>query len=153
MERLKTVPREKWDVAFDLIKKVIKAPELFPDRALVLTLTDEEWTVLFTPRRIELIKTIRTEKPGSVSELAKLVGRKVEAVDRDLKILETHGIIELERVKNRVTPRIKKEFIILPIIGYKGIEEIKIKETSIEKRVDKLREELNELRESIKGLS
>lgn len=51
---------------------------------------------ILTERRMELLETIREEEPGSVSELAEQVDRKVPAVSRDLKLLERNRVIRFE---------------------------------------------------------
>jgi len=52
-----------------------------------------------TPKRLELLRVIRHKKPGSMYELAKLVGRTPENVNTDIKFLEKLGFVELTRVK------------------------------------------------------
>lgn len=57
-------------------------------------------TVL-TDKRLELWRTIRDHKPESLSMLAKLVGRSFRAVHRDVLLLETLGLVSLEKAKGK----------------------------------------------------
>jgi predicted transcriptional regulator len=45
--------------------------------------------------KARLLNTIRTKKPGSIYELAKILERDFKSVVEDIKILERFGIIEL----------------------------------------------------------
>lgn len=61
-----------------------------------LILEKETGEKVLTEKRLELIYTIREEDPESISELARLVDRKVPAVSEDLKLLWSNGIVEYE---------------------------------------------------------
>jgi predicted transcriptional regulator len=50
---------------------------------------------LLSDERARLIHTIKTKKPTSIYELAKLVGRDFKAVRYDIRLLESFGIVEL----------------------------------------------------------
>lgn len=50
---------------------------------------------LFSDERARLIHTIKTKKPSSIYELAKLLGRDFKAVRYDIKLLESFGLVEL----------------------------------------------------------
>jgi len=50
---------------------------------------------LLSNERARLIHVIKTKKPGSIYQLAKLVGRDFKAVRADIKLLERFGFIEL----------------------------------------------------------
>ena len=49
---------------------------------------------LFSPKRIELLRAIKNNPELGVGELAELLGRKQEAVSRDISFLKAWGIIE-----------------------------------------------------------
>ncbi|WP_276248595.1 helix-turn-helix domain-containing protein [Haladaptatus sp. YSMS36] len=62
---------------------------------------------VFNATNIELLQTIAREHPGSIRELARLVERDVSPVHRDLKALESYGLVEFEsegRAKRPVVP-------------------------------------------------
>ena len=48
-----------------------------------------------TPTRLALLRAIRRRQPGSVSGLAKMVGRSLKNVQQDLVILERHGLVKM----------------------------------------------------------
>lgn len=55
-------------------------------------------TVL-TDKRLELWRAIRDKKPASISALAELVDRSFRGVYRDVKLLETLGLVSLRKTK------------------------------------------------------
>jgi len=52
-----------------------------------------------TPKRLELLRTVRHKKPSSIYELAKLVSRTPENVNTDIKFLKKLGFVEVTKVK------------------------------------------------------
>jgi predicted transcriptional regulator len=72
---------------------------------------------VFTKKRLEMINKI---KPKSIQELATILQRKKQAVDRDIKILERFDIIELKKEGRNVIPIIKRKILVLPLV--KGLE-------------------------------
>jgi predicted transcriptional regulator len=54
---------------------------------------------VLTDKRLELWRAIRDQKPDSISALAELVGRGFRGVHRDVKLLETLGLVSLKKTK------------------------------------------------------
>lgn len=110
------------DKRFDSIKRffdeVWANPDKFPDKSIVLSLSDGEVTKIFTKKRLQLIRTIQSKKVLSLSELAKLTKRELSAVDRDLRILESFGVVELRKEGRVIKPLIKKELLVVPLIEF-----------------------------------
>ena len=52
---------------------------------------------ILTPARVELMHVIRIKNPESVYELAKMTNRKWRAVANDIKILNTAGLVKLDK--------------------------------------------------------
>ena len=52
---------------------------------------------LLTPSRLALLRAIRRKRPGSMYELANIVGRDLKNVQQDLRILERHGLVRMTR--------------------------------------------------------
>ncbi len=75
----------------------------------------KELNAILTPKRMELLRTIRKFEPKNYSELAKIVNRKIEAIDRDLKILSKYELVSFDRNAHGVTPKAAKKFFILPL--------------------------------------
>ena len=67
---------------------------------------------LLSNEKARMLDVIKTQKPGSIYELAKKLGRKFKPVSDDIKLLERFGFIELteEKTKNRI--RHKPELIV-----------------------------------------
>lgn len=67
---------------------------------------------LLNPEKARILHVIKTQKPASIYDLAKKLGRGFKAVNDDLKLLERFGFIDLieEKTKNRV--RHKPEIVI-----------------------------------------
>lgn len=72
-----------------------------------------------TRERLALMHAIRTQHPGSLYELAKMVSRDFKNVQEDIRILEQHGLVRIAkeaRGKRRVkVPQVLFEEIALRI--------------------------------------
>ena len=103
----------------ELLKRLLdlmeKYPDVSPDRVIILSMSTEALSGIFTPSRIELVKAIKYEKPRSVGELAKAVKRPVESVSRDLKILSNYGILEFVQSGKQKIPEIGKDVLMMPL--------------------------------------
>ncbi len=109
---------EKWESVMDFFAKIFREQsrlDSLPDKAVLLSLSDEEITKIFTKERLRLIKTINQKHPKTLSELSAIVERNLVAVERDLRILEDFGIVKLEKKGKEVMPTIEKKALILPL--------------------------------------
>lgn len=73
---------------------------------------------VLTNSRLLVLKTIRRFNPGSVYELAKLLGRDLKNVNQDLKMLSDIGLVTLEATevnRKRVIPHVRYSKIVLEI--------------------------------------
>ncbi len=72
-----------------------------------------------TRERLGLLRAIRTHRPGSLYELARIVGRDFKNVQQDIAILEQHGLVQVStepRGKRKVkVPRVPFQEIALKI--------------------------------------
>ena len=50
---------------------------------------------LLTPNRLALLRAVRSGRPGSIYELAKMVSRDLKNVQDDLRLLERYGLIRM----------------------------------------------------------
>jgi predicted transcriptional regulator len=50
-----------------------------------------------TRERLAMLHAIRTRHPGSLYELAKIVGRDFKNVQEDIQILQRHGLVRIAR--------------------------------------------------------
>lgn len=73
---------------------------------------------MFTPKRLELLKTIRDHNPDSVRALAELTGRHIKNVAEDLGLLASLGLVEMEECKGsgkKRTPRVGYETLTVEV--------------------------------------
>lgn len=62
---------------------------------------------LLTPRRLELLRSVMEDPPGSIRQLAERLERNVSDVHDDVTLLEEYGIMKLEqdgRAKRPIVP-------------------------------------------------
>lgn len=59
---------------------------------------------LLSNEKAKILHVIKTEKPSSIYELTKKLGRDFKSVSQDIKLLERFGFIKLiqEKTKNRI---------------------------------------------------
>jgi predicted transcriptional regulator len=63
-----------------------------------------------TPKRVDLIRLIRQQKPASIHELATIAHRDFKRVYEDVKALAEIGLIDLARDEGRkITPHVAEE--------------------------------------------
>jgi predicted transcriptional regulator len=98
-----------------MIEALIKNPESAPKRVLVVSMSKKSLEKILTPARMEIIRTISGKKPSSVGELVKMVKRPKESVSRDLRTLENYGLLSFAQVGRVKTPRIDKDFLMIPL--------------------------------------
>jgi len=64
---------------------------------------------VLTPKRLELLRAIRRDRPASISQLAQLLGRDFKNVHADVQALARYGLVSLtpSRAGRRTTaPRV-----------------------------------------------
>ena len=75
----------------------------------------EAFRKALTPKRLELLHTIKAERPSSINRLSKIVGRNVKNVAEDVKYLAQIGFVERRETNKEVTPFVRYEKISLEI--------------------------------------
>ena len=64
---------------------------------------------VLTPRRLELLRAIRRNRPASISQLAQLLGRDFKNVHTDVQALARYGLVSLTTSRagrHTTTPRV-----------------------------------------------
>lgn len=79
----------------------------------VQVLSLETATVALTPRRLELLRTLRTEDVESVRDLARRLERDKGQVSRDLSELAELGIVEYEVSGRAKRPVLVQDHIVV----------------------------------------
>ena len=54
---------------------------------------------LLTPTRLALLRAVRAQRPGSIHELARIVGRDRKNIAGDLRALRKHGLVRMANTK------------------------------------------------------
>lgn len=54
-----------------------------------------------------LLRTIISHKPRSITELEEITNRKKSNLSRTLKTLEKYGVVELNKIKGKIIPKVK----------------------------------------------
>ncbi|MEK6840944.1 MAG: HTH domain-containing protein [Nanoarchaeota archaeon] len=67
---------------------------------------------LLSNERARLLHVLKTQKPGSLYDLAKKLGRNFKTVNDDIKLLERFGFIRLVQEKTKNRTRHKPELAI-----------------------------------------
>ncbi len=111
---------EKWGAIKAYLNAVWGEPDKYPDKGLLLSLSDEEITQIFTKERLRLVRLIQGKKPKNATELSKLAERRLSAVIRDLEVLEHFHIVGLQKKGKNIVPTVKKEILILPLVKLKA---------------------------------
>jgi len=75
----------------------------------------EAFRKVLTPKRLELLHIIKTKKPSSINELARLAKRDIKNVAQDVKYLEQMGLIETKGTARKIKPFITYDKIALEI--------------------------------------
>ena len=78
----------------------------------------EAFRKAITPKRLALLKAIKTEKPSSVRQLSKIVERDVKNVSTDIKFLEQVGLVDIKRndeAKKEIIPSVSYDKILFEI--------------------------------------
>lgn len=59
---------------------------------------------VITEERMRLLRTVKKEKPGSIHELARILGRDVKNVHQDVHLLRRLGLVQLASIRGRRLP-------------------------------------------------
>lgn len=71
-----------------------------------------------TAKRLELLHSIKKERPSSVYELARMLGRDIKNVTQDLEYLKEVGLVDVKRTgekRERIIPEVNYDKIDLEI--------------------------------------
>src|SRR5208337_5576938 len=74
------------------LKEIIKSGGKGEEDTVFL-LTPEEFSKVFSPERLRLLKLVRKRPELAISEISRNLGRRREAVSRDIRFFEGLGLI------------------------------------------------------------
>lgn len=98
-----------------MIDYALERPSDAPSRVLVVNFSKTGIDKILTPARTELLRVIIQKKPQTVGDLVKDVKRPKESVSRDLKILESYGLISSTKFGRERRPRVEKDVIAMQL--------------------------------------
>lgn len=94
-----------------MLKEIIK--DRGKSEEIVFLLTPEEFPKIFSPERLKLLRLFRKRPELTISEISRNLGRKREAVSRDIRFFEGLKLIELQKhARTRVPKRVVQEISI-----------------------------------------
>ena len=96
--------------AFSIFKKQEASKEAY-DFSGVLALRQ-----LLSNEKARIIHVIKTQKPKSIYELAKVLNRGFKSVNDDVKLLKRFGFIDLIQEKTKGRSRLRPEVVVDNII-------------------------------------
>jgi len=99
------------------MKKIMAGEKVSRKKGLYFENLDAMRKVL-TPKRLELLHTVKEKRPQSIYELAKVMNRDLKNVTQDLAFLERLGLVELKKTKDKrakTTPSVEYDKILLEI--------------------------------------
>jgi predicted transcriptional regulator len=117
--------KEKREAFMNYIRYSIKHPDETPDNVIFLSLSREEMIHLFTNRRIELIEFLKDKGASTMTYIARSLKRELSAIKRDMKLLESLGIVDLEKNGRTVTCSIEGEVLVFPLSKPMKLKQIK----------------------------
>ena len=98
-----------------MIDYAIRNPEDAPKRVLVVSMNKKSLEKILTPARMGVIRAVAGGKPSSVGDLARMLKRPKESVSRDLRALENYGLLSFSHAGRVKTPKIDKDFLMIPL--------------------------------------
>ncbi|MBT3388659.1 MAG: ArsR family transcriptional regulator [Desulfobacula sp.] len=79
----------------------------------------EAFRKALTPKRLELLRAIKTEKPSSIRQLSKITERDIKNISADISFLEQAGLVDIEkhmeRERREITPFVNYDKILFEV--------------------------------------
>lgn len=98
----------------DVVKKAERGERLKPVKEPEVYFTSfEALRKALTPKRLELLHIIKTRKPSSINELARMAKRDIKNVTEDVRYLEQIGFIEKKGTDRKITPVVNYDKVML----------------------------------------
>tara|TARA_Y100000310_G_scaffold344551_1_gene457920 strand:+ start:3393 stop:3710 length:318 start_codon:yes stop_codon:yes gene_type:complete len=98
----------------DFIRAVVDEDINIPNNSLIF-LDPQVAIEMLTNKRTELLNILKMTNPDSVQELATKTKRKKQAVNRDLKLLESHNLITMKKNGRKVKPSLNKRYMVIAL--------------------------------------
>lgn len=100
----------------ETVKKIERGEKLKPVKEPEIYFTSfEAFRKALTRKRLELLHIIKTQKPESINELARMAKRDIKNISDDVKYLEQVGLVEMKEDQRKTAPVISYDKIDLEI--------------------------------------
>jgi predicted transcriptional regulator len=105
------------DEAFAFVERVVKAPDRYPDEAVLFLLDPSEVASAVTKERLRLLRELSDREYPSIFDLARSLGRDVSRVRKDLIALERLDLVTFTKSGNRIRARPAATGIYIPLFA------------------------------------
>ncbi len=100
----------------EVMKKIERGEKLKPVKGAEVYFTSfEAFRKALTPKRLELLRLIKTKHPSSINELARIAKRDVKNITDDVKYLVQIGLVEKKETNRKIAPVIMYDKLMLEI--------------------------------------
>ena len=100
----------------EVMKKIARGEKLKPVKESEVYFTSfEAFRKALTPKRLELLRLIKSKQPSSINELARIAKRDVKNITDDVKYLVQIGLVEKKETNRKIAPVIMYDTLMLEI--------------------------------------
>ena len=100
----------------EVMKKIERGEKVKPVKEPEVYFTSfEAFRKALTPKRLELLRLIKTKNPSSINELARIAKRDVKNITDDVKYLAQIGLVVKKETNRKTTPVIAYDKLLLEI--------------------------------------
>ena len=100
----------------EVMKKIERGEKLKPVKESEVYFTSfEAFRKALTPKRLELLRLIKSKQPSSINELARIAKRDVKNITDDVKYLVQIGLVEKKETNRKIAPVIMYDTLMLEI--------------------------------------
>ncbi len=104
---------EALDKFGEVVEKVIDEPDKWPDSASFISFDVAIDKNILTPGKLRLIKYIKKNDVESLSSLADNLDRSLNNVSANLKELEEHNLVKVEKDGRKRIPKLKEDHVLI----------------------------------------
>lgn len=100
----------------EVMKKIERGEKLKPVKESEVYFTSfEAFRKALTPKRLELLRLIKSKHPSSINELARIAKRDVKNITDDVKYLVQIGLVGKKETNRKIAPVIMYDKLMLEI--------------------------------------
>lgn len=96
-----------------IMEKVAEEPADWPDSATFLSLDVAIENNLFNSHNLELVKFLKQNDVGSISDLAEKLDKSSNTISKNISKLEQYGVVNVEKDGRKKVPILNEDHIII----------------------------------------